>query len=816
ETMTNRNAGTQDPGTLVDGSFEIGRRNYASGYYYYTGSIDDVRVYSRMLSASEVKKLYQLGAGAMVSKTPVKFGPLASGSSLTNNGLVGWWSFDKGYLTNTTATDRSASANHGTRVATTTPAAGKLGQGLAPESGYNSGYVSSTDSASLDVTNFSIGGWVKSDYSRMGSVVSKGSYALKIGGDNVPYTEIVSAPIATSTVGSLGSNITIHQMAVYNGKLYAATGSTTAGAIVYRYDGGSTWTNVGQLGSYYRATSLAVYKGKLYAGSRTPSNMGTVYRYEGGTTWTNIGDFSSGVYQLIVYNNTLYTAAIGGSAVYRYEGGTSWTAVCVGLLTCPSSPFTMTVYNGKLYVAGYSSNMNEYQGGTSWSSVAIPAGQNGITSLASFNGKLYAGGETSSTVFRYDSGSWTNIGAVGTGQNNIGALAVYNGALYAGAGSASGSKLFRYDGGATWTDVGMGNTTAILTMAVYDGKLFMGAGVVSSVDEGYNGDGSISSYGSGAAVFGNTSTPLNTGFNHVFSAYDGSSLKLYINGILSNSSSTSYAVSTTANGLFLGSSAGSSGEGLGEETMRGTIDDVRIYNRALSAAEIKKLATAGISTINKTPAAAGPAGGKKLATGLIGWWTFDGRDLTANTSTDKSGSGNHGTRTGTTAITGRIGQGLKFNGTSDYVSTPNMNIAASGATVSIWFRPSAGDIANGRIIIGKAANGNTYFETLNATTIRIQTDVEATLKNYTVPTMSSGIWYHLVVTRSSNTTRVYLNGVESTSGGQTQTDVMILNQIGRYSSGGSGFDWSGSLDDARVYSRALSAAEIQQLYRMGK
>ena len=62
-----------------------------------------------------------------------------------------------------------------------------------------------------------------------------------------------------------------------------------------------------------------------------------------------------------------------------------------------------------------------------------------------------------------------------------------------------------------------------------------------------------------------------------------------VNGNLAASTATSTTVGTNTNSLIIGSSYGSSGVGIGEECFNGIIDDVRVYNRALSAAEIAAL-----------------------------------------------------------------------------------------------------------------------------------------------------------------------------------------------------------------------------------
>jgi hypothetical protein len=78
--------------------------------------------------------------------------------------------------------------------------------------------------------------------------------------------------------------------------------------------------------------------------------------------------------------------------------------------------------------------------------------------------------------------------------------------------------------------------------------------------------------------------------------------------------------------------------------------------------------------------------------------------------------------------------------------------------------------------------------------------------------MSTGTWYHLVVTRTAGATRLYLNGVEATSGSQTQTDIFTINQIGRYCSGQPTENmFSGAIDEVLIINRSLSSIDDRTL-----
>ena len=92
-----------------------------------------------------------------------------------------------------------------------------------------------------------------------------------------------------------------------------------------------------------------------------------------------------------------------------------------------------------------------------------------------------------------------------------------------------------------------------------------------------------------------------------------------------------------------------------------------------------------------------------LDVGLVGHWTFDGRDMTVN-ARDTSGQGNNGSLSGftsTTTIPGKIGQALNFDGTSQGVNLGNPASLPDGNspfTFSAWIKPSANQDG---IIVGK-------------------------------------------------------------------------------------------------------------------
>ena len=73
--------------------------------------------------------------------------------------------------------------------------------------------------------------------------------------------------------------------------------------------------------------------------------------------------------------------------------------------------------------------------------------------------------------------------------------------------------------------------------------------------------------------------PLNT-WTHLAVTYDGTTLRLFVNGVQTSNKATTGALVTSTRPLRIG------GNAVWGEHFAGVIDEVRIYNRALTAAEI--------------------------------------------------------------------------------------------------------------------------------------------------------------------------------------------------------------------------------------
>ena len=147
-----------------------------------------------------------------------------------------------------------------------------------------------------------------------------------------------------------------------------------------------------------------------------------------------------------------------------------------------------------------------------------------------------------------------------------------------------------------------------------------------------------------------------------------------------------------------------------------------------------------------------------------------------------------------------------FDGTDDYVDTPSISLSTTHA-FAMWIKV---DNATFEADLAAGDNAGTYIGT-DQTRLWYRTGFGSTnLHSYTSPTpLSANTWYHLTFSRSGTSAEIYLNGVKQGST-LTLADNNSFT-MSRISGGGALGVWDGDLDDVRVYNRALSATEITNL-----
>jgi len=203
--------------------------------------------------------------------------------------------------------------------------------------------------------------------------------------------------------------------------------------------------------------------------------------------------------------------------------------------------------------------------------------------------------------------------------------------------------------------------------------------------------------------------------------------------------------------------------------------------------------------------------------GLILHYPFEGD------TSDASGNGNFGTPYGGPShSSGKAGLGIVFDGSNDYVNVPsNLGITDYPFTFSAWVSTQNPIASTTGVIVSNAITSDATRMSLlgidNATgKAFIGSTNLATSRKYSINPISDGAWHHLVAVFESTTSKkLYVDGqlqgtLTSNLPLDPQTNVF---SVGRISDSTPGAYFKGSVDEVRVYKRALSDSEISQLYQ---
>ena len=204
---------------------------------------------------------------------------------------------------------------------------------------------------------------------------------------------------------------------------------------------------------------------------------------------------------------------------------------------------------------------------------------------------------------------------------------------------------------------------------------------------------------------------------------------------------------------------------------------------------------------------------------LFAHWKFD--EGTGSTAADSSGNGHTGTLNGPAWTTlGQIGGALDFDGVDDRVDVGTLSVPGSGVTLAMWFKADDFGVSDARLISKSTgtAEADHYFmlSTVDSGGMKLRFRLKTQGSTSTLiagsGTLSPGVWTHAAVTYDGTMMRIYKDGgpVGSTpKSGSMDAGNSVQVAIGRNPTGYGPFD--GLIDDVRIFTRALSDAEIQAL-----
>jgi len=191
------------------------------------------------------------------------------------------------------------------------------------------------------------------------------------------------------------------------------------------------------------------------------------------------------------------------------------------------------------------------------------------------------------------------------------------------------------------------------------------------------------------------------------------------------------------------------------------------------------------------------------------------------TQADFSGNGSSGTVVGPVvppipSTSCKVGTCLDFDGIDDHVSIAGTFGGASEVTVAAWAKVEVADTGNFQAVISSTdqsfvhlqvnypgGGGNLAVYT-NSTTILLP-----------MVTLSAGTWHHIVIAARSGSTKVYVNGTEVSSSVATFSTINSTTSLNIGRGFGGGRRFNGMIDEVQIYPRALTEAQIDQLYSDG-
>ena len=303
------------------------------------------------------------------------------------------------------------------------------------------------------------------------------------------------------------------------------------------------------------------------------------------------------------------------------------------------------------------------------------------------------------------------------------------------------------------------------------------------------------------------------GWTRVAVTCDGLTVKLYRNGELSGQGRV--LGDDVAGTAFIG---GTDAHGGG--FWDGMIDEVTLFNRALSSEEIKELHQAAsegpLGQHLSAPQEKGfsdrltSVGVPEMGEDVILYYSFD-KDF-GDEVLDKSGRGHHARAHGTRYVyDGRSGGALGFDGQNDFLCTPDIDLDnfTYSAFVKTLLPANKPNTNNRRLFL--LYDGPRYFALQGNSAGSIGLDVTGhrgvDAYNWT---FEAHRWTHVAVTYERPTVKIYKDG-RLTQTGRVETDGVT----GTLYIGGTekhwGRFWHGLMDEVVVFNRALSEIELRHL-----
>lgn len=307
---------------------------------------------------------------------------------------------------------------------------------------------------------------------------------------------------------------------------------------------------------------------------------------------------------------------------------------------------------------------------------------------------------------------------------------------------------------------------------------------------------------------------------HVTGVFTQNSAKIYVNGVLDGSLSTTVNhtrnTSLTNSKFTIGAYTWNNGWFL---PLDGVVDEVKVWDSTLTDSQVTELYQPYI-----------PSGTyEEYVTSLspIAWYKLD--ETSGTTASDSSGNGYNGIYNNNPTLgqnslitSDTTGKSVLFNGTNQNVSeaTANFRSGDTSGSISVWFNTS------------NTTQSNTIFSSYGTNQYGVQIFIASggQIQLWQIsndggningpganPNVNNGETHHLVITSNGSEYEFYLDGVSVWSGGDgdwlgdtPNRTHFSLGSLVEYGAAAQFFD--GTLDDIVLFDRPLTPLEVQNIY----
>jgi hypothetical protein len=448
-------------------------------------------------------------------------------------------------------------------------------------------------------------------------------------------------------------------------------------------------------------------------GSPQFNNNGTVQKTVGtGTSSIGLAMNNQAAGTIIAQSGTINLASLtqNGTLSFPISGAASYGTINVGSPFALAGTLTATTIGGYTPLSGTTFPVLTYG--------SLPTGAFTTKNLT-YTGGYFTDATSSSAVTLTANSSCDPVppGAISWYRaegNAVDSVGINNGALIGGATTSAGmaGQAFTFDGVNDSVNVPMTTSLQLTTGATLEFWMkgdstnalnFCCQGLVatdmyaieianSGIHFGLSTDNGVTQpFPSSGQVAISTNA-----WHHVAGTYDGSTIALYVDGVLAASTAHSGSISSNSGFLSIGSEDGRTGtcpSCVGTRYYKGLIDEVTLYNRALTAGEITDLYNAGSTGKCFSPSAPGISG-LSPASGAVGTAvTITGTNLIGTSAVAFNGTAAAYTVDSATQISTTVPAGAT-SGTVSATTAGGTATSPGNFTVSSvvhWINPAGGN-----------------------------------------------------------------------------------------------------------------------------